>query len=320
MRPTVQKLICAVAACALFATALWAQAPASQAPPPPPGSPLDLVRQGRQLNNQGKQDEALALYTKALETDPTLYDAHLAAGIALDLKGDYAKARQHLKKAVELATPEQKNQALRTLGMSYAFDRKGGEAEKCHSQIFDANVAKPDYPAAAEIANELARVLLESGDEDAATRWYQKGYETAMSKADLKPEEKDLWGFRWEHAQARIAARRGKKDDAQKHVALAKAIFDKGAITSGQADQTRFWPYLTGYVAFYAGDMKTAIAELEKADQRDPFILSLLAQASEKTGDRAKTMEYYTKAMASNAHNPTNAFARPLARKKLAQR
>jgi hypothetical protein len=29
-------------------------------------------------------------------------------------------------------------------------------------------------------------------------------------------------------------------------------------------------------------------------------------------------MDYYRKVLASNAHNPTNAFARPLAKKKLA--
>jgi hypothetical protein len=43
----------------------------------------------------------------------------------------------------------------------------------------------------------------------------------------------------------------------------------------------------------------------------------LLAQAYEKSGDQAHAMEFYRKVLASNAHNPTNAFARPLARKKV---
>jgi len=68
----------------------------------------------------------------------------------------------------------------------------------------------------------------------------------------------------------------------------------------------------------YAGDYKTAIANLQKADPSDPLILALLAQAYEKSGDQARAMEYYRKVLASNAHNPTNAFARPLAKKKLA--
>jgi tetratricopeptide (TPR) repeat protein len=82
-------------------------------------------------------------------------------------------------------------------------------------------------------------------------------------------------------------------------------------------DQARFYPYLTGYVAFYAGDYKTALADLQQADQRDPFILGLLGQAYEKSGDQKQAADYYRKVLTSNAHNPTNAFARPLAKKKL---
>lgn len=290
-----------------------AQASAGQAPPRP-DDPKELVKQGRKLNNEGKQDEALALYRQALQASPDLYDAHLAAGIALDLKGQYGEARQHLMKAIEVAPAESKAQALRTMAMSYAFERKAKEAANFEQRVFDAQMAKQDFTTAAEIANELARVYLESGDVDDAHKWYQTGYETALRKPDMKEAEKDLWGFRWEHAQARIAARRGRHDEAQKHVAAANAFLDKG----GNPDQARFYPYLTGYVAFYGGDYKTAIAELQKADQRDPFILSLLAQAYEKSGDKAQAMEYYRKVLASNMHNPTNAFARPLARQKLA--
>ena len=48
------------------------------------------------------------------------------------------------------------------------------------------------------------------------------------------------------------------------------------------------------------------------------LILSLLAQAYEKSGDPVHAREYYTQVLTSNAHSPNNAFARPLARKKIA--
>jgi len=47
------------------------------------------------------------------------------------------------------------------------------------------------------------------------------------------------------------------------------------------------------------------------------FVLSLIAQSHEKLGDQASAMDYYRKVMAFTTHNPNNAFARPLARKKL---
>ena len=274
----------------------------------------DLVKQGEKLDAEGKHDEALALYQKALREAPELYEAHLDAGITLDLKGDYGAARQHFNKAIEVAPPESKQQSMRALAMSYAFEGNATEAAKLEKQVYDARVAKPDFSAAAGTANELARIYLESGYLKDADHWYKLGYDTALRGAKLSDADKSLWLFRWENAQARIAARRGKAEEAQQHVAAAKAALDK----ANNPEQALFYPYLTGYVAFYTGNYKTAIDELQKADQSDPLILALLGEAYEKSGDKTRAKHYYTKVLASNAHSPTNAFARPLARKKLA--
>lgn len=273
-----------------------------------------LVKQGQKLNNEGKHDEALKLYRKVLEQSPNSYEAHLESGVALDLEGDYAAAREHLKKAIEVAPADQKNRAMRVMAFSYAFESNASEAEKYEKPVFDALTAKPDYEAAAGVANELARIKLESGDIDGAAKWYKTGYDTAMRKPDMNDSAKNLWAFRWASAQARIAARRGQRDEAQKQVVAAKAALEK----ANNPDQAQFLPYLTGYVAFYGGDYKSAITELQKASQEDPFILMLLAQSYEKAGDAARAKGYYDKVMANNGHGLTNAFARPVARKKLA--
>ncbi len=283
----------------------------------PPDEAQALVKQGQKLNDEGKQDAALKLYQQALEKSPNSYEAHLESGVALDLKGDYVAARQHLKKAIDVAPADQKNRALRVMAFSYAFEGDSAEAEKFEKQVFDALLAKSDFEAAAGVADELARIKLECGDIDGAATWYQTGHDTAMRKTDMtdmKDADKNPWAFRWAHAQARIAARRGQRDEAQKQVAAAKAALEK----ANNPDQAQFFPYLTGYVAFYGGDYQTAIADLQKANQKDPFILVLLAQSYEKAGDAARAREYYGKVMANNGHGPTNAFARPVARKKLA--
>src|SRR5205085_10769550 len=99
--------------CTLFLLAALAvaQQPAS-AKPAAPGSAADLVQQGQKLSHEGKQDEALALYSKALDKSPGLYDAHLEMGIALDLKGDYAAAHEHFAQAIELAPTDRKSTRL----------------------------------------------------------------------------------------------------------------------------------------------------------------------------------------------------------------
>ena len=273
----------------------------------------DLIKQARKLNNEGHQDQALALYTQVLQANPSSYQANLGAGVVLDLDGRYDEARRYLVKAIEVAPPESKSQAARAMAFSYAFERKAADAARYERPLYDEDIAGKNFFAAGEVANELARIYLESGDLDSAQKWYAMGHEAGLKQSDIKPAGIDLWNFRWEHAQARIAARRGKRADAQKHVAAAKAILDKGT----NPQQAPFFPYLEGYVAFYLGDTKAAIAALLKADQRDPFILVLLAQAYEKSGDKTQAIEYYRKVLASNNHGPTNAFARPIAKKKL---
>jgi tetratricopeptide (TPR) repeat protein len=281
---------------------------AQTAAPSPTTEAARLNEQGRQLQSQGKLDEAIALYSKSAEqaSDKDLYEAQRLWGAALDLKGQYDDARKHLSKAIELALPDSKIQALKTMAVSYAFQGKAKEAAKYEQEAFNQQVAAKKFSDAAGTANELARIFLESGEIDPAFNWYQNGYSTAS----MVPAEKDLWEFRWEHAQARIASRRLQKDEAMKHVAAAKAILDKGT----NPNQAIFFPYLTGYVAYYTGDKKTAIADLQKADQNDPFILVLLAKAYEESGDKTQADTYYRKVLAINSHNPTNAFARPLAK------
>ncbi len=294
-----------------------ASSSAQQAAPaqtPAPGSPADLAQRGEKLRGNGKLDDALALYRQALEKSPDLYEAHLGMGVALDLKSDYAEAREHFTKAIEVAPADSKAQALRSMAVSYAFEGDALKAAEFELQVFNARLAKDDWVGAAETCNELARIYLDSGDADHAYKWYKMGYDTVGRKPDLTDADKNLWLFRWENAQARIAARRGKADEAQQHIAAAKTALNK----ANNPEQAKFYPYLTGYVAFYTGEYKTAIAELQKADQHDPMTLALLGEAYEKAGDAVQAKAYYQKVLESNGHNPANAFAQPLAKKKLA--
>jgi len=286
--------------------------PAAQQPPDPAA---DALRAGQQLMRDGKADEALATYLKAVEQFPTSVPARIRVGVQLDLMGRYAEARSHFEKALAMPlTPALEANALRSMAMSYAFENNCKGAIPYESRLYERYLTKDkDFYMAGEIANELARVCIEAGDFSTAEAWYKRGYEAGLQEPNISAARKDLWEFRWQHAQARLAARRGNKPLADKHVAAAKAALDTGT----NPDQAPFLPYLVGYVAFYSGDYKTALGEFMKGNQNDPFILSLIAQAHEKLGDAAAAKEYYTKVMASMAHNPTNAFARPLARKKL---
>jgi tetratricopeptide (TPR) repeat protein len=306
MKTTASAIVSFLLLSSCFA-ASFAQAPGQQQQP-------EFVKQGQELIRDGQPQKALELYQRTLQASPDSIAGNIAAGSVLDLMGKGEEARKYFSKGIDVAdTPEHKAMALRAMAISYAFEANCSKAIEFERQVFDFYGSAKNFYQQGEIADEGARVCIDSGDLDASEKWYKLGHDAGLKEPDIKPARQDLWNFRWEHAQARIAARRGDQAEARKHVAAAMAILDKGAIP----EQAQFLPYLKGYVAFYAGDYKTALDELSKANQNDPFIQCMIGETYEKLGEKDKAIEYYRKAATASSHNPPAAYAVPFARKKL---
>jgi Flp pilus assembly protein TadD len=276
----------------------------------------DLLRQAQQLMSEGKEQEAVASARQAVAASPQSYEAQNTLGAMLDLAGQYKEARDAFTKAAEVAADaDDKARARRAIAISYGFEGDCSNATKVEDPLYRQYLDAKDFNTAGGVANELARLCLDAGDIESAERWYKMGSDAGLRDPEIKADGQDLWHFRLEHALARIAARRGQKADAEKHVAAAKEILDRGNLPEQQKE---YFPYLAGYVALQTGDYKTALAELQQGNQNDAYVLGLIAQTYEKLGQQDQAMEYYRKVMASTTHNPTTAGSRPLARRKLA--
>ena len=273
----------------------------------------EFVRRAQQLVRDGKLDEALGVY----KSQTSSAAGNNGAGVALDLLGRTKEAKTYFNRAIELAdTPVAKTNARRALAMSYAFDNDCANTAKIEEEVAAYWASVPDRYREGEAYNEAARVCIEAGDLDTAEKLYRRGEEAGLKEPNITPARVALWKFRTEHALARLAARRGQPEVAKRHVAAARELLDKNPEMA--KDQEIFYPYLTGYVALYTGDAKTAVADLQKARQDDPFIQVLMAQAYEKLGDRDQATALYRKAAATTAHNPPAAYARPLSVRMLA--
>ncbi len=272
-----------------------------------------LVQKGRRLVTDGKFTEALALYEQALKQEPDLPDAHLAAGIVLDLMGRYRPARVHLAEAIEKAPEGLKANALNAMAISYAFEGRVEDAAKSFKQVFDFHSEGGRPAEAAAAANALGRLYLEHGDTVKARQWYETGYEMARRQPDEPSSQLALWELRWLHAQGRIAARSGDAAAGRKFVDEARALM---AETPALKDQGPTVAYMAGYVALYTGDIATARAELAKTDERDPFNLMLQAIAAEKAGDDPAAQKYWKAVLAQNGHGLQHALSRPIAAKR----
>jgi tetratricopeptide (TPR) repeat protein len=247
----------------------------------------------------------------------------------LDSDGQTAAARQIFQKLIDGA-PDAASRAAsqRAMAMSYAFDGDCANTVRYEEMVIAYWVtreqAEPQnaFYQQGEMANEAARVCIDAGDLATAERYYLRGRELGMKEPEPKTHPKSLWDYRTEHALARLAARRGDAKTAARHVAAARSALDADPAMAAQ--QERFFPYLTGYVALYTGNLAQAEDDLKEAiatrgNERDPFLHALLGMTYEKLGDAAQARQSFQKAYdLATAHNPPAAFTRPFARKKLA--
>jgi tetratricopeptide (TPR) repeat protein len=285
---------------------------------PPAQDPAERVKLATGLElNDGKRAEAAAIYREILAAHPSNVDAHLGLGRILVVEGTIAEGRRHLDSALAAASDTQRGAVLSTMAIAHVFEGNAKAAATVYEQVFDRQLKANALSPAANTANALGRTLLESGDLDGAEKWYRLGHETAARIQNVPAQEADLWAMRLHHAQGRIAARRGRFDAAREHLAAVEALVAKGTLPEGQR---AFAPQLAGYIAFYQGRDDEAIAALAKADQQDPFVLSLLAQAHERKKDAARARELYERVMARPGYSLQLALTRPLAARRLAGR
>jgi tetratricopeptide (TPR) repeat protein len=269
------------------------------------------LAEAEKLLASGDVKGAITSLDRLVRASPRSYWARLALGRALDLDGRHGDARRHLEEALKLAPDDdERADALTTLGVSYAFEAKADEAARYYQRAFDADIQRNDRAAAAGRANALGRIYLESGNLQKAEQWYTTGFETSRKIPELRASQAALWEMRRHNALGRIEARRGNRAAANEHAAAVKALLD----TPGLENQRLFYPYLVGYIAFFAKQYQQAADELLRGDQSDPFVLGLIAQSYGKLGDRAKAGEYYRKVLALPVHNINSAFSRPQAR------
>ena len=276
-----------------------------------------------QLIREGKVAEAVKMAHDQVKNSPDSFQTLRSAGVILDLAGRYKEARVYFQDAIELAPNAGEKAAVqREMGGSYGFEGDCKTTTTYLLMVVDywktqEGQDKEAFNRQGEVANEAARYCIDAGQLNEAEKLYKLGRELGMKEPD-NPARKALWDFRTEHAMVRLAARRGKKADVQKHMAAAKDALDRIKTADAQMGQQQepFYDYLNGYVALYTGDYKTALDELLKANQNDVFIQALIGMTYEKMGQKDKAIEYYRKANSATAHIPAVAFARRMMREK----
>jgi hypothetical protein len=125
-----------------------------------------------------------------------------SSGVQLDLEGKGAEARAEFQKAIDsAATPAARANAQRAMAMSWAFEGKCAKTGEYEQMVIDYWFTREkDAPGNAlyqegEMADEAARVCIDSGDLKTAAQWYDKGHEFGLKEPNISSDRKALWTF-----------------------------------------------------------------------------------------------------------------------------
>ncbi|HUB68756.1 MAG TPA: tetratricopeptide repeat protein [Candidatus Methylacidiphilales bacterium] len=133
---------------------------------------------GKILFQQGKVDEAIDRYQKALAIDPNLDLAHNDLGAALLQKGQLDAAAEQYREALK-SNPDFA-EARYNLGHVLA---QQGRTDEAIAQFQEALRINPYYP---ETRVDLGNILLQKGQTDAAMEQYQKALESDSDNVEAR--------------------------------------------------------------------------------------------------------------------------------------
>src|SRR5215471_1277988 len=140
------------------------------------GPQSENLRAAQAAMREGKTEEALAAVRKEVSANP----ASMQAATMLDALGQTAEAKQAIQRAIDGASdPAAKANAQRSMAMSYAFDGDCKNTIKFEQMVIaywqTQEQAAPEnaFYQEGEMANEAARVCIDTGDLETAEQLYR---------------------------------------------------------------------------------------------------------------------------------------------------
>lgn len=259
-----------------------------------PDDPNPHDSMGELLMKMGRFDDSIASYEKALKIDPTFVASLIGIGNDQIFQGKLDAARTSFSKFLAIArTDGEKRQAEIWLTVSYTHESAWDKALAELDKLGAIATARNDHGGHAFDLGFAGNINLEAGRWDAAAKAFDAQI-ALMDKADVPNENKVAARRNHLYDECRVAL--GKHDLT---TARAKAKQYASEVAANKVPfEVRQSHELDGMVAMATKDWKTAVAELAKANQRDPRVIYLAAVALQGAGDVAKA-----KAMAAKAAN-----------------
>lgn len=264
------------------------------------------------LLKMGRFDESITQYRKALAIDPNFINSYQGIAAALMYQGKPDEAAAELKNITDKARSDaERRTALFALTVVDVDSGKMDKALQDVDQQYALGEKTNDVPAMAGDLQLKGNILLEMAKYDEAKEQFDRTLKMTED-SNLSAEIKNNTRLFHHYNLARVAL-------GKKNLAVAKTEadeFGKGAAASKNRAQARQAHQLMGMIALEEKNYDAAVAELQQANQQNPYDLYRLCQAYQGKGDQQKAKELCTKAAGFNSLPAINhAFVRTKAAK-----
>jgi len=269
--------------------------------PNPPDSYAEL------LMKTGRFEESIANYRKALSIDPNFIGSHLGIAANLMFMGKPDESAAQLQKLYDMARDDGEQRTA--LFAMTVLDVDGGKMDAALQGLDKQYALGEKIGDVAAMAGDLAakgNILLEMGKYDGAMAMYEKSLKMT-EESDLSQAIKDNARLGHHFNAAAVAIR---KNDLKTAKAETEE-FRKGAEEIKNTFQIRQAHELAGRIVLAEKNYDAAIAELQQANQLNPYNLYRLSLAYQGKKDKEKAKEFCMKAAQNNTLPTLNyAFVR----------
>jgi tetratricopeptide (TPR) repeat protein len=253
-----------------------------------PNDPNPYDSHAELLLKMGRFAESIASYRKALSLDSLFVSSRTGVAVVQLYMGRPKEAVATLVRLSDLARNDgERRGALYAMAVVAADGGRMSEALAQVDREYAVAERTGDVAAMSADLRNRGAVLLEMGRYDEAKTAFERSLEL-IQDSDLAADVKENAALTQRYDNARVAL--GRK---QFEVAKTEAAgFQKAVAAKHDPTLTKLAHELAGIVALAQDDHATAIAELQQANQQDPYNLYRLALAFQASGDRAKARDF----------------------------
>lgn len=261
-----------------------------------PNDPNPYDSYAELLMKTGRFDESIAQYRKALSIDPHFGNSHIGIASNLMFQGKHDAAAEEAQKLYDAARDDgDRRFALFARTVIYVDGGRTKAALVEARKEYDLDAERGDSANMSADALLIGNILLDAGRPATAAEHFQHALDV-LQQSSLSSDVKEDAKLAAHYNDGRVAL-------AKSNLATAKS--ESAAYTSGAEERHNTFRIrqaheLAGMIALTEKRFDAAIAELGQANQQDPQVLFLTAQAYRGKGDAAKAKELAGRAAKAN--------------------